>query len=184
MATTAIPVGGISRAVRSQSPTFRERDCVSWKWMRWQLVRSRGGSSKEMMSPFRRNLMLNPSADKRAPRITCSFTRAKHCDGDCGFTRHWVVATLRNSFHLPREYTPLGDDGGQEEWGAYVLLRYIVFSLVGVLGGFSMLLSLASEPALGSPGHEFVEPTSEVDETAFLGCPARGRAAPLSVLLR
>lgn len=128
--------------------------------------------------------MVNPFVGKRAPRITCSFARPRDCSGDCGASRHWVAVTFRGIFHLPREFTSGEDEEGQEEWGAHGLLRCVVFSLVGLMGGLSMFFSLAGEPALASPAHKFVEINSEDEDTAFLGCPARGRAAPLSLLLR
>ncbi|KAG0567495.1 hypothetical protein KC19_7G139300 [Ceratodon purpureus] len=180
MATTTSPLGGISRAMCSQSPTFRERGCVAYNWLPLQLVRSGGGSSKLGVNPVRRNLMLDPVVENCAPRITCSYTRSKHYDGDCGSSRHWIAITFRNVIRLSRENIAVEDEEGQG-WGKSGWYRCIIFSLVG---GLSMLLSLAGEPAWASPVHEFVEINSEVDETAFLGCPARGRAAPLSLLLR
>lgn len=181
MATTP---SGISKAMRVQSPTLGARDCVPCKRVPRQLVRIEGGFSKEVVIPFGGKLMSYSVAESRAPRISCSSKEPQHCGGECGSSRHWRVRIfVRNLFYLPREYTAVEDEEAQEQ-GEDGFLLCVRFSLVGLVGGLSVLLSLAGEPAMASPAHEFVEINSGVDEAAFLGCPVRGRAAPLSLLLR
>lgn len=131
-------------------------------------------------------LIINPLAKNRTLQVTCgSYPRWRHGSKE----DYWVAVTWRN--YVPHDFTA---EVESLQRGGYGGFRCVILSLVGLMGGLGMVFdSLASEFVTPppSPAHEFVETTSNVDEASsdvaeasFLGCPARGRAAPLSLLLR
>lgn len=136
---------------------------------------------------------------KFAPHVMRSYAISKQCSRDCDEPLiHCLALNLRSIFSLPRGHGVAQDEESQE-CGGHGLLRYAIFTFVGLMGGLSMLFSLVHEPALALSTHEFVDMNLESNDvtldrdseaqtmessSVFLGCPARGRAAPLSLLLR
>uniref|UniRef100_A0A7I4FVI0 PDZ domain-containing protein n=1 Tax=Physcomitrium patens TaxID=3218 RepID=A0A7I4FVI0_PHYPA len=161
--------------------------------------------AKRMVISLRRNSLLNyvwfgdTSMIKFAPHVMRSYAISKQCSRDCDEPLiHCLALNLRSIFSLPRGHGVAQDEESQE-CGGHGLLRYAIFTFVGLMGGLSMLFSLVHEPALALSTHEFVDMNLESNDvtldrdseaqtmessSVFLGCPARGRAAPLSLLLR
>lgn len=118
---------------------------------------------------FRRQVLLsfNPPRTLQ-PYVSCSITRK----------REGCVTLLSSKGWVPK----IGSVAGEEEEDQkFCLPRQIILTLVGIFGVLDVLVSV---PALASPVHHKFDEITTTESVTHQGCPIRGRAAPVSVLLR
>lgn len=117
---------------------------------------------------FRRQVLISCNPPRTLqPYISCSLTRE----------REGSVTLLSSKGWVPK----IGSVAGDEEDQKFSLPQWIILALVGIFGVLDVLVSA---PALASPVHHKFDDITTTESVAHQGCPIRGRAAPVSVLLR
>ena len=140
------------------------RSAAICKQARWMGV----GYKSQQGEFFRRQVFsFNPPRILQ-PYISCSISRE----------REGCVTLLSSKGWVPK----IGSVAGEEEDDQkFCLPRWIILTLVGIFGVLDVLVSV---PALASPVHHKFDDITTTESVAHQGCPIRGRAAPVSVLLR
>lgn len=135
------------------------------KQARWMGV----GYKSQLGEFFRRQVFsINPPRTLQ-PYISCSISRG----------REGCVTLLSSKGWVPKIGSVAGEE--EEEDQKFCLPRWIILTLVGIFGALDVLVSV---PALASPVHHKFDDITTTESVAHQGCPIRGRAAPVSVLLR